>query len=108
MAKVLPNRIKYFRKEIGYSQEHLAELCGVDTSCISRWETGKWSPSSENALLLAKALKVSIQDLCDDGDIEIEDIATKQAIAEFKELKPKERSLVLTVIRELKKLRKTL
>lgn len=108
MAKVLPNRIKYFRKEIGYSQEHLAELCGVDTSCISRWETGKWSPSSENALLLAKALKVSIQDLCDDGDIEIEDIATKQAIAEFKELKPKECSLVLTVIRELKKLRKTL
>lgn len=108
MAKVLPNRIRYFRKEIGYSQEHLAELCGVDTSCISRWETGKWSPSSENALLLAKALKVSIQDLCDDEEIEIEDIVTKQAIAEFKELKPKERSLVLTVIRELKKLRKTL
>lgn len=108
MAKVLPDRIRYFRKELGYSQEHLAKLCGVDTSCISRWETGKWSPSSENALLLAEALKVSIQDLCDNGEIEIEDIATKQAIAEFKELNPKERSLVLTVIRELKKLRKTL
>lgn len=105
MGKISPKRIYLFRTSLGYTQEDLAEMCDVDTSCLSRWETGKWSPSAENTLRLAKALKVSVEDLYDDGAMEIEDIATKQAMAEFKELKPKERSVVLTLIRELKKLR---
>ena len=46
-----------------------------------------------------------VEDLYDDAKTPIEDIATKQAVAEFQELKPKERGLVLTLIRELKKLR---
>ena len=105
MGKISAERIRWFRKELGYSQEFLAELCGVDASCVSRWETGKWSPSAANSLRLAQALKVSVEDLYDDGKTKIEDIATKQAVAEFQELKPKERGLVLTLIRELKKLR---
>lgn len=105
MGKVSPDRIQRFRTEFGYTQEDLAELCGVDASCISSWETGKWSPSAKNTLRLAQALKVSVEDLYDNGKSEIEDIATKQAVAEFKELKPKERGFVLTIIRELKKLR---
>jgi transcriptional regulator with XRE-family HTH domain len=99
MGKVSPDRIQRFRTEFGYTQEDLAELCGVDASCISRWETGKWSPSTANSARLAKALKVSVEDLYDDGE------ASKQAVAEFQELKPQERGLVLTLIRELKKLR---
>lgn len=105
MGKVSPDRIQRFRTEFGYTQEDLAELCGVDASCISRWETGKWSPSTANSVRLAKALKVSVEDLYDDGEASIEDVATKQAVAEFQELKPQERGLVLTLIRELKKLR---
>ena len=105
MGKVSPKRIQQFRTELGYTQEDLGDLCGVNASCISRLETGKWSPSAANTLLLAKALKVSIEDLYDDGKTTIEDIATKQAVAEFQELKPQERGLVLTLIRELKKLR---
>lgn len=105
MGKVSPERIQRFRTELGYTQEDLADLCGVDASCIFRWETGKWSPSAKNTLRLAQALKVSVEDLYDNGKSEIEDIATKQAVAEFKELKPKERGFVLTIIRELKKLR---
>ena len=54
MGKVTPERIKYFRKRLGLKQEELAELCGVDASCISRWEIGKWSPSVESSLRLAK------------------------------------------------------
>lgn len=105
MGKVSPDRIQRFRTEFGYTQEDLAELCGVDASCISRWETRKWSPSTANSVRLAKALKVSVEDLYDDGEASIEDVATKQAVAEFQELKPQERGLVLTLIRELKKLR---
>lgn len=56
MGKVAPERIQRFRTELGYTQEDLADLCGVDASCISRWETGKWSPSASNSLRLAQAL----------------------------------------------------
>ena len=105
MGKVSPDRIQRFRTEFGFTQEDLAELCGVDASCISRWDTGKWSRSTANSVRLAKALKVSVEDLYDDGEASIEDVATKQAVAEFQELKPQERGLVLTLIRELKKLR---
>ena len=105
MGKVTPERIRYFRKQLGLNQEELAALCGVDASCISRWEIGKWSPSVESSLRLAKALKVTVEDLCDDGKTKIEDVATKQAVAEFQELRPQEQGLVLTLIRELKKLR---
>lgn len=77
MGKVSPDRIQRFRTEFGYTQEDLAELCGVDASCISRWETGKWSPSTANSVRLAKALKVSVEDLYDDGEASIEDVATK-------------------------------
>lgn len=105
MGKVSSKRIQLLRKKLGYTQEGLADLCSVDASCISRWETGKWAPSAENTLRLAKALRVPVEDLYDDGSTEIEDVATKQAVAEFKELKPRERGLVLTLIRELKKLR---
>ena len=105
MGEVTPERIWYFRKRLGLNQEELAELCGVGASCVSRWEIGKWSPSIESSLRLAKALKVTVEDLCDDGETKMEDVATKQAVAEFQELKPQEQGLVLTLIRELKKLR---
>lgn len=42
MGKVSPKRIQQFRTELGYTQEDLGDLCGVNASCISRWETGKW------------------------------------------------------------------
>lgn len=105
MNKISPERIRKFRTALRYTQEELAALCGVDASCISRWETGKWSPSASSALLLAKSLKVSFEDLCDNGDAEIEEIETRQAVAEFQELEPQEQGFVLTLIRELKKLR---
>lgn len=59
----------------------------------------------EEHFAVGSGIKVSVEDLYDNGKSEIEDIATKQAVAEFKELKPKERGFVLTIIRELKKLR---
>ncbi len=73
MGQISPERIQRFRTELGYTQEDLAELCGVDASCISRWKTGKWSLPASHTLLLAKALKVSVEDLYDDGPTEIEE-----------------------------------
>jgi transcriptional regulator with XRE-family HTH domain len=36
----LGERIAYYRKKAGYSQEGLAERLGVSRQAISKWETG--------------------------------------------------------------------
>lgn len=36
----LGERIAYYRKQAGYSQEALAERLGVSRQAISKWETG--------------------------------------------------------------------
>ena len=47
----------------GLTQYQLAELSGVPRICICRYESGKYFPSISNAMKLAKALDVSIDEL---------------------------------------------
>lgn len=56
---LLGSRIKLIRKQAGMNQAQLAEASGVEINTISRYETGKSSPSVEQLLSLAAALKVS-------------------------------------------------
>ena len=51
------------RKVIGYSQERLAELLGVERSTVGRWEAGETSPQPWCRPKLAKALAVSVDEL---------------------------------------------
>ena len=55
--------IKELRAEQGLTQEQLASISCVPRICISRYESGKYSPSMSNAMKLAKALKVSVEEL---------------------------------------------
>lgn len=49
------NRLKYFRRLCGYTQEEVAALIEVNPVQISDWEKGKKQPSLTNAFKLAKA-----------------------------------------------------
>lgn len=40
-----PEEIKKWRKELGISQEKLAQLLGVSFGTINRWERGACKPS---------------------------------------------------------------
>ncbi|WP_405757690.1 helix-turn-helix transcriptional regulator [Streptomyces sp. NBC_00073] len=51
------------RKTLGYSQEKLAELLGVDRTTVGRWESGKIAPQPPQRPGLAAALEVSLQEL---------------------------------------------
>ncbi|MER8043480.1 helix-turn-helix transcriptional regulator [Streptomyces sp. NPDC094032] len=51
------------RKTLGYSQEKLAELLGVDRTTVGRWESGKIAPQPRQRPGLAAALEVSLQEL---------------------------------------------
>lgn len=59
----LGERIAYYRKRAGYSQEGLAERLGVSRQAISKWETGEATPDAERIIALAAALGISTDTL---------------------------------------------
>lgn len=51
--------IKSLRKEMGLSQQELAERVGVDQTSISCWELDKCLPNTDKLLALAEVFNVS-------------------------------------------------
>lgn len=59
----LGEKIKYYRKNENLSQENLAEKVGVSRQAVTKWESNKSSPSTENLIIISEVLDVSIKDL---------------------------------------------
>ncbi|MFJ8696500.1 helix-turn-helix transcriptional regulator [Streptomyces roseolilacinus] len=51
------------RRELGYSQEQLAQTLGVDRTTVGRWESGRIAPQPTQRRGLAATLGVSLQEL---------------------------------------------
>ena len=60
-AKQIGDRIRFARQKTGIPLTELARASGIDKSNLSRAESGKSTPSSENLPRLAKALGVDIE-----------------------------------------------
>ncbi|MFI5834881.1 helix-turn-helix domain-containing protein [Micromonospora sp. NPDC051300] len=58
-------RLAQRRKAVGLSQEHLAEILGVDRSTVVRWERAETDPQPWHRPHLATALRVSVEELAD-------------------------------------------
>ena len=58
-----PDVIRRRRAELGISVDHLAQVLGVDARQIRRYETGESQPSLQGARLLARELKITIDEL---------------------------------------------
>lgn len=59
----LGDRIRQLRKEAGWSQAELGDKIGTDSQRVSRYETGKITPSLDAIVRIAQALNVSIDHL---------------------------------------------
>jgi transcriptional regulator with XRE-family HTH domain len=59
----LGDRIRQLRKEAGWSQAELGDKIGTDSQRVSRYETGKITPSLDAIVRMAQALNVSIDHL---------------------------------------------
>ena len=57
------NQLGYIRTAKGLSQEQLARKTGIDRRIISAFELHVKVPSLKQALLLARALKCSVNDI---------------------------------------------
>ena len=59
----MKNRIKEFRKRVGYTQEDLAIKMKVTRQTINAIENNKYNPTLELAMKLAKFLETSVEQL---------------------------------------------
>jgi transcriptional regulator with XRE-family HTH domain len=61
--------VRSLRKRRGFSQEDLAEACGLSRNYISDIERGVRNPGLLVLVAMAKALKVPLQELLEEIDV---------------------------------------
>ena len=75
------NVIKKYRKELGYTQEEMANRLGVTTPAVNKWENGNSNPDIELLAPIARLLHISLDTLLSFRenltDIEIEELIHK-------------------------------
>ncbi len=69
-------RIRQARKEKGYSQEKLAELCGISDTYLGRLERGEKQPSLDTLVRLTECLGVSPTDVL----IDLDDVQNRERL----------------------------
>ena len=70
-------RIKVFRKGIGFSQEEFAQKLGVSRQTVIKWENGVTQPSLQNLLKISEVFYIQPKTLFN------EDIDIKSVIGEY-------------------------
>jgi transcriptional regulator with XRE-family HTH domain len=73
------NKIVTLRKKYNFTQEVLAEKVGVSRQTLSSWESDITSPDFNQASVLAKVLKISLDELADNNlEIDCKDNSKNQ------------------------------
>ena len=54
MQFMFGERLRYFRKQNGYTQVELAQILGIKQSSVSDWENDVSRPEYENLIAMAK------------------------------------------------------
>lgn len=57
------NKIKKLRLQLGLSQSEFATKTQIKKKTLQFWEQGRRNPGMKNLTLIAKALKIKIEDL---------------------------------------------
>lgn len=57
---LLGENIARYRKELGMSQEKVAEYMGVSRQAVTKWESNNSTPSSDNLIKLARLFGISV------------------------------------------------
>lgn len=61
-------RIKQYRKQIGFTQQQIAEALDISFQAVSSWECGDYLPSIDKLDLLAKIMGITTSKLLDSED----------------------------------------
>lgn len=108
--KSIGAKIKFLRTSMGMSQERLAELIDINTRNLSKIETDLSFPSAENLFKLSRVLNFDMNEVFDEkssrsGNSDNPQIA--KLIAELKDLSEDDLKIVISLVKTIKKVRKT-
>jgi len=67
---IITTRIRALRTERGWSQERLAEECGLARTTLSDIENGNRRPRIDTCQIIAEALEVTVDELWPKGEEE--------------------------------------
>ena len=79
----IANKLVSLRKQLGLSQEGLAEKIGVSRQAVSKWERSESSPDTENLIALSRIYGISIDEML---NYEINTNVTEKASANSESL----------------------
>lgn len=68
----LKNNLKDYRAKLGVNQQEMGKLAGVSRQTISQIERGDYSPSVTLALKLAKLCNVTVEDIFEYEEDEVD------------------------------------
>ncbi len=73
----LGEKIKACRQQAGMSQEKVAELLGISRQAVTKWETNKSAPSTDNLFKLAEIFGTTVDLLLPEPKAEEENKITE-------------------------------
>lgn len=100
--QLLGRRVKRIRKELGFSQEELAERADMNVANIRQIEAGRGNPTMESVAKLARAFQIRPTDLLDfDREyrkLELFEDAEQMLHDLIAPLKPDEQAEIISVV----------
>jgi transcriptional regulator with XRE-family HTH domain len=96
-------KLKHIREEKGLSQQNLADQAGINKMLISKYETGKSTPSMDNLGKIARALDTTVDYLIFDnvpneGRVEFNDLELMEKFKEAENLSEDDRKTIKTIV----------
>ncbi|WP_180754478.1 helix-turn-helix domain-containing protein [Hymenobacter sp. DG01] len=68
-VKAFAERLRYLRRQKGYSQQKLADIANLEQSTIKRIELAQLSPTLDVLISISRALMMEVKELVDDPAI---------------------------------------
>ena len=104
---IIGKKIRKFRQKLGMTQHDLAEKVGVTEKQISKIETGIHYPKFENFVKILDSLKISLKEFSADMEQDKELSPQQKSLLKlFNKLSDVEIEYIVSVAKELEKLRK--
>ena len=104
--QLLGQRVRYFRTQLGLSQEEMAFRCGMHASHIGFLERGLRNPSLDTLERIAVGLGVQLSELLDfekEPSVSVYDEMMNKLIACATPLSQSEKQLLITIAKALAK-----
>ena len=104
MGHSIGARIRRARRDLGWTQQQLADAIGVCRSAVAQWETDRSGQELENLSRVATALDIDLEWLIDGVERRARQIATKselRMIQVYRKCAPQDRQILLAMARAL-------